>query len=508
MLLKHSVFKKQMQPNFNLYRLKTVMKKRLFFIYYILIIFLIVSCRKEEKPAPVADFSYLIKNDCVPTKVEFKNKSVNGSIYRWDFGDGTAIDFRESPTHIFEKAGIDSVELTVYGNGGMSILKIPVLIKDLVSEFHSNIQTACVGQQINFYDYSTNVPTSWNWNFGDGTTSTQQNPVHSYNSSGTFNVSLTVSNQSCNNTKLKSTYISIGGLPFVNFSANNTSVIAGSSVNFNDLSQNATNWNWLFPGGNPSSSTQQNPSGIIYSTPGSYSVTLTINNQCSSSSITNTGYILVNAAGIAPIADFSANHTLVQAGQTVNFIDQSANYPTSWNWTFTGGSPAASTLQNPSVTYLVPGTYNVTLTASNSYGSNTMSKTGYIRATRAVITKITVSQMPFPVPPQPQFVNVFYVITDTLQPPGVLVNGEPQILFNVIPSSLPVSWVLSPQFTVPDINLPFKIELIDKRMMTQYNPIGFVGFKLANFTNGGTTLPSSIMKNQNNISVTLDLTWQ
>ncbi|MBN2682725.1 MAG: PKD domain-containing protein [Bacteroidales bacterium] len=79
-----------------------------------------------------------------------------------------------------------------------------------------------------------------------------------------------------------------------------------------------------------------------------------------------------------PIADFTSNYTYVCAGQTVSFADASLNAPTSWTWTFSGGTPASSSTQNPTVTYNTPGTYNVSLVATNGEGSDTESKIGYI----------------------------------------------------------------------------------------------------------------------------------
>jgi uncharacterized repeat protein (TIGR02543 family) len=79
-----------------------------------------------------------------------------------------------------------------------------------------------------------------------------------------------------------------------------------------------------------------------------------------------------------PVADFSVDQTTINEGQTVNFTDLSTNAPTSWSWTFAGGTPASGTAQNPSVTYDTAGTYDVTLTVTNSAGSDTKTKTDYI----------------------------------------------------------------------------------------------------------------------------------
>ncbi|GAA3561842.1 hypothetical protein GCM10022395_10560 [Snuella lapsa] len=80
----------------------------------------------------------------------------------------------------------------------------------------------------------------------------------------------------------------------------------------------------------------------------------------------------------APAANFTANYTSTVVGGAINFTDTSTNLPMSWSWSFEGGTPVTSTDQHPMVTYNTPGTYNVTLTVTNSAGNNTMVKTSYI----------------------------------------------------------------------------------------------------------------------------------
>ncbi|MCS6980181.1 MAG: S8 family serine peptidase [Flavobacteriales bacterium] len=79
-----------------------------------------------------------------------------------------------------------------------------------------------------------------------------------------------------------------------------------------------------------------------------------------------------------PTAAFQAAKQEVCAGQTIQFTDQSTGNPTAWSWTFPGGTPSSSTQQNPTVTYTTPGTYDVSLTATNAGGSNTLTLTNYI----------------------------------------------------------------------------------------------------------------------------------
>lgn len=87
---------------------------------------------------------------------------------------------------------------------------------------------------------------------------------------------------------------------------------------------------------------------------------------------------------IPPVANFSANNASGCGPLTVNFTDLSTNNPTSWAWNFIGGTPSTSTVKNPSVTYNTPGTYAVTLTATNQFGSDPETKTGFITVTAPV----------------------------------------------------------------------------------------------------------------------------
>lgn len=96
--------------------------------------------------------------------------------------------------------------------------------------------------------------------------------------------------------------------------------------------------------------------------------------------------------GAAPVAGFASSDSTVCAGSSVSFTDQSTGNPTSWNWTFPGGTPASSTLQNPAVTFNTPGTYTITLTATNGNGSDSETKTNYI--TVGAIPAISVTPNP------------------------------------------------------------------------------------------------------------------
>jgi PKD repeat protein len=156
--------------------------------------------------------------------------------------------------------------------GNVTVLEAPT------AAFSANVTSGCAPLTVLFTDLSTGSPTSWNWAFGDGGTSTDQNPSHTYNTPGAYNVTLTVSNACGSDTKTKIDYITIFEAPLAAFSATPTSGCAPLTVNFTDLSTgNPTSWNWTFGDGGTSSA--QNPSHQ-YASAGTYTVTLNVTNEC------------------------------------------------------------------------------------------------------------------------------------------------------------------------------------------------------------------------------------
>ncbi|MCF8298474.1 MAG: C10 family peptidase [Saprospiraceae bacterium] len=109
--------------------------------------------------------------------------------------------------------------------------------------------------------------------------------------------------------------------------------------------------------------------------------------------------ITQDAGGLAPIADFVASQTSGIAPITVDFIDNSTNTPTSWDWTFYGGTPASSTIQNPiNIIYSTPGSFAVKLTATNAFGSDSETKGSYINVSPSGVVEISNTQNIFVYP--------------------------------------------------------------------------------------------------------------
>jgi len=168
-------------------------------------------------------------------------------------------------------------------------------------------------------------------------------------------------------------------VPVASFTASPTSGSVTLFVNFTDQSTNSpTYWLWNF--GDNTTSNLQNPSHS-YANPGTYTVSLTATNNTGSNTITENNYITVTSQVLVPVAEFSGIPTNGQKPLFVTFTDQSTNNPTSWIWTF--GNGITSTLQNPTYKYTNTGNYIVSLSATNSAGTNTITKTNYVRVTSA-----------------------------------------------------------------------------------------------------------------------------
>jgi PKD repeat protein len=242
-----------------------------------------------------------------------------------------------------------------------------------VADFSAVPQSGCVPLEVCFTDESANSPTSWLWDFGDGSPpSAEQNPCHTYQNPGPYTVSLTATNNCGEDTETKSGYITVAEPPVACFTGAPTSGCAPLEVCFTDCSTgDPTSWEWDF--GDGETDAEQNPCHT-YQTPGVYAVTLTVSNVCDSDIEEKLDYITVLGP---PTAGFSGTPQSGCRPLEVCFTDESTGDPTSWEWDF-GDGTATSTEQNPCHTYQDSGSYTVTLTASNACGSDAEVKTDYI----------------------------------------------------------------------------------------------------------------------------------
>jgi len=173
--------------------------------------------------------------------------------------------------------------------------------------------------------------------------------------------------------------------PVADFSSDEILIPVGESVNFFDETSGLpSEWEWTFEGGTPSSSTERNPSGIVYNTEGTFSVTLTATNVLGEDTKVKEAYITTSSS-ILPEVDFIADRSEICVGDTVYFTDQSIYSPIQWAWSFTPadvtfieGTDASS--QNPIVVFNTSGSFDANLQVWNLNGSSELEKTNILTA--------------------------------------------------------------------------------------------------------------------------------
>ena len=334
---------------------------------------------------PVASFTAVPLSGNAPLTVQFTDTSTNSpSSWSWSFGDG-GTSTNQSPSHTYTSVGSFTAILTASNAGGSNASSHTITVAVAppppkpapVASFTVSPSSGNAPLTVQFTDTSTNSPTSWSWTFGDGNNSTSKNPSHTYTAAGTYTATLTAINSSGSNSVSHAVTVSSPPqpptpaptpVPVASFTSNTTSGYAPLTVQFTDTSTNSpTSWSWtLSPG---VTSTTKNPTHI-YSTPGTFSVSLTATNAGGSNTITKSNLITV----LAPPLPHAAFSFVGKVNQPVSFASNSAGIISSYLWRF--GDGATSTAQLPTHTYTKAGLYTVVLTISNSSGSS--SYTGYI----------------------------------------------------------------------------------------------------------------------------------
>lgn len=289
--------------------------------------------------------------------VNFNNLSTagTGATYSWDFGDGNSSTMM-SPSHTYSTTGTFTICLIVTDGCGTD--STCTVINIACPNTAANFTSTSSGLSVNFSDLSTNTPTSWLWSFGDGNTSTQSSPNHTYTTAGTYTVCLVATNACGSDSTCQ-----VLNVTCVNPSAAFTNAINGTQVNFiNSSTGNPSQFLWNFGDGN--TSFVQNPTHI-YSTPGTYTVCLVVVNSCG----VDTTCTNVTITCQAPAAQFSSNST----GLTVAFSDNSTGTTSQWTWDFGDGN--TSSLQSPVHSYTNGGTYIVCLIVNSICGNDTSCQT-------------------------------------------------------------------------------------------------------------------------------------
>lgn len=325
---------------------------------------------------PDADFIVGPTEGCAPLSVNFINTSTSPSdpivSYAWNFGDGN-ISSLESPSHVYTVVGLYTVSLTITTASGCQDQEFfaPIEVGQRpIADFSANPLTACVQEDINFFDLTSGSVSDWQWDFGDGDGANIENPVHQYQDTGLFDVRLIVEFNGCRDTLERLDYIHIQG-PVADFLMSPTAACnPPTTVTFFDNSINASTYLWDFGDGN--TSTSANPSHS-YAATGNYTVTLTIVDNVSGCTDQTQQVLPITE----PRAAFTGDLTTGCVDMTVNFNNGSVD-ASSYVWDFGDGN--TSTSANPSHTYTSSGEYTVRLIATEGACSDTLTRSNYIEA--------------------------------------------------------------------------------------------------------------------------------
>jgi gliding motility-associated-like protein len=328
----------------------------------IIILLLATGSLYAQTQVPVANFTSNVTEGCAALSVRFTDQSTNTpTSWAWDFGNGQLSDL-QNPIATYTSPGVYTVRLTVQNARGVDGIVKTNYITVFPSariDFTANTTVSCIPAVIQFQNGVTvqgpGSVTSYSWDFGDGTTSSDPNPVKTYTTLGFYSVRLSITTDNgCVVSSTKTRFIRIiGGVtPNFDFSpldACNTPI----GINFNNQSTGpgVINYQWTF--GNSTTSTDKNPS-TSYASTGNYNVKLVVNSSYGcSDSITRSIAVTGNQTNFDAPANSCPNKAL-------NFINTSNPLPNNSEWDFGDGTFSFET--NPVKLFTTPGTYTVRLT--------------------------------------------------------------------------------------------------------------------------------------------------
>ncbi len=177
------------------------------------------NCAQCNETTPVADFSGSPTSGDAPLTVSFTDFSTNNpDSWSWDFGDGVGTSTAQNPSYEYTSAGTYTVALTAANCAGsdietkvdyITVSEPPCSETTPVADFSGSPTSGDAPLTVTFTDLSANNPDTWSWDFGDGGTSTAQNPSYEYTSAGTYTVTLTASNCAGSDIATKVDYITV-----------------------------------------------------------------------------------------------------------------------------------------------------------------------------------------------------------------------------------------------------------------------------------------------------------
>ena len=314
---------------------------------------------------PVAKISLSGFSGCINAEFQFIDESESTatiSNYTWSFGDGNG-STQKNPNHTYIEAGKYSIGLTIIDAHGCkateNFIDYVEVSAPLVLDVTASSTQSCSAPLTTTFTPSISGGTadSYSWDFGDGESSDEKNPQHTYSADGSYTVVFAATNSTgCESKLVKDKFININTFD-ANFSTNGP-LCTNSEISFNGTANMSVNsWEWNFGDGTTGSGAT---AVKTYTTDGTYTVKLTATNEIGCV-FEKTQTIVVNAL---PTVTISADktHLCESSDKKVQFTDNTTG-GTNWTWDFGDGEQATG--KNPLHTYSQAGTYAVTLTVTD-----------------------------------------------------------------------------------------------------------------------------------------------
>ena len=305
--------------------------------------------------------------------VSFTSTPSNGTppyMYSWTFGDG-GTSALQNPSHPYNTAGTYTASVTVTDTVGKTAVWTSgsIMVNPLPRVTGTATPTTIdVGQVASFTSSPAGgtAPYSYSWSFGDGGTSTLQNPFHIYNIPGLQTAIVTLTD-SLGKEAIWILVVRVNPLPSITGTATPTTIDETQSVSFTCTPSNGTSpytYLWNFGDGSPED-TSQNPSHV-YDTNGSYTVNVTATDAVGEQASWS---VIITVNPLSTVTG-TATPTIIDVTQSVSFTSTArfGTPPYEYFWTF--GDGGTSTLQNASHLYNVPGTYTANVTVTDSVAAN------------------------------------------------------------------------------------------------------------------------------------------
>lgn len=272
----------------------------------------------DETFGVLADFSTTPTTGAIPLAVQFTDISVGTpTAWQWDFdNDGTVDSTEQNPSFTYTTGGMFTVKLTAsndVASDAVTKSDLVVVVGPPTPDFSATPTSGPASLAVQFTDTSTESPISWSWDFGDGNSSIQQNPLHTYNSVGTYTVALTATNTAGSATETKTDFVQVFSPVVAGFSTSVNSGLVPFPVTFTNSSTGATSYVWDFGDGSATVTTES-PTHA-YTSAGTFSVTLTANGTGGTDTATDT----ITANGVVT-ASFTI--TVAATPATVGFTNQ------------------------------------------------------------------------------------------------------------------------------------------------------------------------------------------